>query len=69
MRSLRLVPVTSGGFAVRSWFGADLENATHPGLAHPLMLLGELAADGDGRLDEARASLRAACLTGWEPRR
>jgi len=69
MRSLRLVPVTSGGFAVRSWFAADLENATHPGLAHPLVLLGELAADGDARLEEARASLRAACLDGWEARR
>ena len=58
LRRLRLVPTPQGAIAVRRPFAPDLADPTDPRLVDPLIVLAEVAAIPDERLDGTRASLR-----------
>lgn len=60
MKRLRLVPAREGAIVVRGAFAPHLEDPDDPRLVDPLVVLGELTAIPDERLDETRAALRAA---------
>ncbi len=60
MRSLRLAPSPTGAISVRPMFAPNLHDPDDPRLVDPLLVLGELSAIPDERLDATRASLRAA---------
>lgn len=59
MKALRLVPAREGQISVRSAFAPHMEDPSDRRIVDPLVVLAEVAAIPDERLDGARAALRA----------
>ena len=67
MKRLRLAPSAHGPITVRSAFAPSLGDPADPRLADPLLVLAELSALPDERLDETRAVLRERVSARFSP--
>ncbi|MEQ1502454.1 MAG: type IV toxin-antitoxin system AbiEi family antitoxin [Myxococcota bacterium] len=67
MKRLRLAPSADGPITVRSAFAPSLGDPVDPRLADPLLVLAELSALPDERLDETRAALRERVSARFAP--
>lgn len=63
MKRLRLVPARDGAISVRTAFAPRIEDARDDRLVDPLILLAEISAIPDERLDETRSALRQVVVT------
>ena len=63
MKRLRLMPSPRGTVSVRSAFAPHIEDPSDPRLVDPLIVLAELYAIPDERLDATRAALQKSVLS------